>query len=158
MGDNQRPEPAPDGLPHLGHAVLKVRDLQHALAFYRDALGLREVAWRGDMVFLSSGQSHHELALVQAAQDDQAVPPNRRQVGLHHLAFRVGERLDTLRAWRTRLQSCGVGILGQSDHRVSQSLYVRDPDGLLVEIFVDADPAIWRDDPAAVACVAPLDL
>jgi catechol 2,3-dioxygenase len=149
----------PAGLPRLGHAVIKVRDLERALAFYRDALGLREVARHGgDMVFLSSGETHHELALVQVEPGDQAVPPNRRQVGLHHLAFRVGEHLDTLRAWRDRLRVLGIPILGLSDHRVSQSIYLRDPDGLLIELYVDADPAIWRADPAAVAHVAPLSL
>lgn len=157
----ERPPPAalPAGLPRLGHAVIKVRDLERALAFYRDALGLREVARHGgDMVFLSSGETHHELALVQVGPDAPAGPPNRRQIGLHHLAFRVGEHLDVLRAWRDRLQVLDMPILGLSDHRVSQSMYLRDPDGLLIELYVDADPAIWRADPAAVAHVAPLSL
>jgi catechol 2,3-dioxygenase len=153
------PDAPPGDPPRLGHAVIRVRDLQIALAFYRDVLGLREVAWHGgDMVFLSSGHSHHELALVQVEPGGQSVAPNRRQVGLHHVAFRVGERLDTLRAWRNRLRDLGVPILGLSDHRVSQSMYLRDPDGLLIELYVDADPAIWRADPAAVAHVAPLSL
>ena len=44
------------------------------------------------------------------------------------------------------------------DHRVSQSLTLTDPDGYVIELYVDADPAIWRDDPAAVASGAPLAL
>lgn len=145
--------------PGLGHVVIKVRNLERALAFYADGLGLREMARHGgDMVFLSSGRTHHELALLQVASGEPSTPPDRRQVGLHHLAFRVGEDLDTLRAWRDRMQDLGVPVLGQSDHRVSQSLYLRDPDGMLVELFVDADPAIWRENPAAVAHVAPLNL
>ena len=149
----------PDGPPRLGHAVIKVADLDRALRFYRDILGLPEVARHGgNMVFLSSGHTHHELALVQIAPDGQALLPDRRQAGLHHLAFRVGEDLDTLRAWRDRVTALGVPVLGLSDHRVSQSIYLRDPDGLLVELYVDADPAIWRADPTAVAHVAPLKL
>ena len=145
------------GAPRLGHAVIQVRDLERALAFYRDVLGLSEVArYGGNMAFLSSGASHHELALL--AVGPQATPPARAQVGLHHLAFRVGDDLDTLRAWRDRLDAMGHAILGLSDHRVSQSLYLRDPDGLLIELYVDADPAIWREDPSAVAHVGPLDL
>lgn len=159
MGDRPLPAVLPAGRPRLGHAVIKVSDLERALAFYRDALGLLDVARHGgDMVFLSSGETHHELALVQVEQGEQAGPLNRRQVGLHHLAFRVGEHLDVLRAWRDRLQVLGIPILGLSDHRVSQSIYLRDPDGLLIELYVDADPAIWRADPAAVAHVAPLSL
>jgi len=157
MGSNPTSAVVPVSPPRLGHAVLKVRDLERALTFYRDTLGLLEVARLGsEMVFLSSGQTHHELALVRVAPGEQAGSPDRRQVGLHHLAFRVGAHLDTLRAWRDRLQGMGIPILGLSDHRVSQSIYLRDPDGLLIELYVDADPAIWRADPAAVAHVAPL--
>lgn len=36
--------------------------------------------------------------------------------------------------------------------------YSKDPDGNTLECFVDADPAIWRDDPASVATVRPLTL
>jgi catechol 2,3-dioxygenase len=40
--------------------------------------------------------------------------------------------------------------MGMSDHTVSQSLYLGDPDGNEVELYVDADPSIWERDPAAV--------
>ena len=45
-----------------------------------------------------------------------------------------------------------------ADHRVSKSIYLTDPDGHGLELFVDTDPAIWREDPAAVATVEPLEL
>jgi catechol 2,3-dioxygenase len=51
-----------------------------------------------------------------------------------------------------------VRIAGISDHRVSQSIDLADPDGHGIELYVDADPAIWREDPTAVANVAPLAL
>ena len=40
--------------------------------------------------------------------------------------------------------------LGMSDHTVSQSLYLHDPDGNEVELYVDAGEAIWKNNPAAV--------
>ena len=43
-----------------------------------------------------------------------------------------------------------------ADHQVSQSIYLSDPDGNQVELFVDGDPAIWRADPSSVASIAPL--
>jgi catechol-2,3-dioxygenase len=49
-----------------------------------------------------------------------------------------------------------VSLSHGRDHEVSQSLYLRDPDGLLIELFVDADPALWADRPEAVATVRPL--
>ena len=45
-------------LQSLGHVVLKVRDLNRSVAFYRDVLGLKEVGKAGEkMVFFSFAQS-----------------------------------------------------------------------------------------------------
>lgn len=55
-----------------------------------------------------------------------------------------------LRKARQELEQAGVSIDGMSDHTVSQSLYMRDPDGNEVELYVDADESIWKNDPAAV--------
>src|SRR3990172_9274499 len=63
------------GAKALGHVVLRVRDLKRSLAFYRDTLGLKEVARYGArMVFLSCGENHHDLALQQIGKS--APDPN----------------------------------------------------------------------------------
>ncbi len=137
--------------------VLKVRDLERSAAFYRDVLGLREVArYQGRMAFFSAGENHHDLALLAVGPD--APPPDPRGVGLYHVAFKIGECLDELREARARLEAHDVPIVGTADHRVSQSIYLTDPDGNVLELFVDADPAIWRTEPDAVATVGPLEL
>jgi catechol 2,3-dioxygenase len=141
----------------LGHAVLKVRSLDASVPFYRDVLGLTEVARHGGrMVFFSCGDNHHDLALLEIGA--QAPLPEDRQVGLYHLAFRIGDSLDDLRACRDHLAAHSVELDGQSDHRVSQSLYCHDPDGIMIELYVDADPALWRDNPGAVAHIGTLKL
>lgn len=57
------------------------------------------------------------------------------------------------------LERAGVTINGMSDHTVSQSLYLLDPDGNEVELYVDADPSIWQKNPAAVlSLIKPLRL
>lgn len=141
----------------LGHAVIKVRDLERSARFYRDVLGMREVArYRSSMVFFSLGTNHHDLGLLQVGAD--APTPAQNSVGLYHLAFKVGDTLDELRACKQHLEQHGVPLLGSSDHGVSQSLYIQDPDGIDLELYVDADPAVWRDDPGAVATVKPLQL
>jgi catechol 2,3-dioxygenase len=145
-------------IQRVGHVVLKVRSLERSVAFYRDVLGLREVGRLGDRMvfFTATGDNHHDLALLEVGAN--APEPPREGVGLYHVAFKIGDSLEALRAARDHLARAGVPILGLSDHRVSQSLYLRDPDGHGLELYVDADPSVWRREPGAVATVAPLDL
>jgi catechol 2,3-dioxygenase len=142
---------------YLGHAVLRVRDLERSLGFYRDVLGFKEVARLGDrMVFLSTGEDHHDLALMEA--DDDSPGPDPEAIGTVHLAFKVGDSLQELREMKDRIERAGFQIVGISDHRVSKSVYVLDPDGLGVEVYIDEDPAIWKSDPTTIATVRPFAL
>lgn len=146
----------------VGHVVLKVRELERSVTFYRDVIGLKEVARLegvarlGRMVFFSQGQNHHDLALMEVGA--AAPMPERGSIGLYHVAFKIGDGLDDLHAAKTHLEANGVQILALRDHRVSQSIYLNDPDGNGLELYVDADPAIWRDDPRSVASTEPLKL
>lgn len=144
----------------LGHVVLKVRDLERSAAFYGETLGLRQVARdpASRMVFFAveGSGNHHDLAIIEVGREAPVADP--RAVGLAHVAFKVGDRLDDLRMMRARLAERGVVIRGMSDHVVSQSLYFGDPDGNTLECYVDADPAIWRERPETVATIRPLTL
>jgi len=135
---------------YLGHVVFYVRSLERSLAFYRDLLGFREVRriFGGKASALTSGRTHHELLLIEVG--DAPRPPTGHRLGLYHIGIKIGESLEELRAAKRELEEAGIGISGMSDHTVSQSLYLQDPDGNKVELYVDADEAIWKNDPSAV--------
>ena len=144
---------------YLGHVVFYVQDLKRSLAFYRDLLGFREVGriFDGKAAALTSGRTHHELLLIEVG--DAPGPSSGRRRGLYHIGIKIGDSLDELRTAKRELEQAGVALTGMSDHTVSQSLYLADPDGNEVELYVDADPAIWQKDPAAVlAPIKPLHL
>jgi len=135
---------------YLGHVVFYVKDLGRSLDFYRDLLGFKEVGriFDGAAAALTSGRTHHELLLIEVGE--APAPPSGRRLGLYHIGIKIGESLEELRAAKKELEQAGVHISGMSDHTVSQSLYLRDPDGNEVELYVDADEAIWKNNPAAV--------
>jgi catechol 2,3-dioxygenase len=145
-------------IQHIGHVVLKVSELDRAVAFYRDALGMQEVGRYGsDMVFFSaSGKNHHDLAIQGLGTG--AAKPSDNYTGLSHVALKIGDGLDALRAAKAHLERAGIAIRRMENHRVSQSIYIADPDGNEIELYVDDDPHIWEITPSAVATVEPLEL
>jgi catechol 2,3-dioxygenase len=144
---------------NVGHVVLKVRSIERSARFYRDVLGLKEVA-RGDfgrpMAFFSTGENHHDVAVMEVGPD--APTPAKDATGLYHVALRIGTTVDELRAARAHLEAHGITGMRVRDHVVSQSIYVDDPDGNNIELYVDADPATWREKPETVANSKPLAL
>jgi catechol 2,3-dioxygenase len=144
---------------YLGHVVFYVKDLEQSLAFYRDLLGFKEVGriFNGAAAALTSGRTHHELLLIQVG--DAPSPPTGRRRGLYHVGIKVGDSLAELRAAKQELERASIPIDGMSDHTVSQSLYLRDPDGNEVELYVDAEESVWKNNPAAVVSpIKPLHL
>ena len=144
---------------YLGHVVFYVKDLERSLGFYRDLLGFQEVGrvFDGAAAALTSGRTHHELLLIQVG--DAPGPPSGRRRGLYHIGIKVGDSLDELRAAKNDLERAGIPIDGMSDHTVSQSLYLHDPDDNEIELYVDADESVWKNSPAAVlAPIKPLRL
>lgn len=147
-------------IKELGHLVLYVRDIERSRRFYRDVLGWREIgeAFNGQAAAFSSGRTHHELLLIQVGADATPIPAGRR-VGLYHFGLKVGETDDELRVALETIQQAGVKVVGAADHAVTHSLYIEDPDGNEIELYIDVQPADWKTNPQKVlAPVRPLRL
>ena len=134
----------------LGHLVLYVRDLQTSRHFYGELLGWKQVGkYGGAAAAFSSGRTHHELLLIQVGANAAPIPSKPR-VGLYHFGLKIGETDDELRAAIAGLRERGVPITGMSDHGVTHSVYLLDPDGNEIEIYIDVQPAAWKDNAADV--------
>lgn len=149
----------------LGHLVLYVRDLDQSVHFYRDVLGWRQVLpasgeRNGPVAAFSapSQRTHHELLLIEVGPDAAELPSGRR-LGMYHFGLKVGDSDDELRAVREQLREAGVKIMGAADHKVTHSLYIADPDGNEIELYIDVPGVNWREDPEMFAApIRPLQL
>jgi catechol 2,3-dioxygenase len=118
----------------IGHAHIKVRDLDRAVAFYTRFFNLRVTEQlEGYYAFLSGGEFHHELALQNVGPAAPAAPS--RGVGLYHIAFEVPDQAAFAQAFRA-LRAAGVPVAAV-DHRISWAMYFSDPDGNGLEIYWD---------------------
>ena len=151
----------------LGHLVLYVRDLATSVRFYRDVLGWRPVMGGDDddplpfpaAAFAApSGRTHHELLLIQVGPDAAPLPPGRR-LGLYHFGVKIGDSDDELRDALATLREQHVRVIGMTDHTVTHSLYIADPDGNEIELYIDVPGVDWRNDPALITSpIKPLRL
>ena len=149
----------------LGHLVLYVSDIEISTHFYRDILGWRPISdaeqLRGLPVAAFSapnGRTHHELLLSQGGPGAEPIPSGRR-VGMYHFGLKIGDSDDDLREALATLQDHDVTITGASDHTVTHSLYIRDPDGNEIELYIDVPGVDWRSDPSLIlAPIRPLRL
>jgi catechol-2,3-dioxygenase len=140
----------------LNHAVLYVTDLARAVEFYRYALGFEvRMEIPGRAAFLRSPESanDHDLGLFEVGD---AVRPQSPYVGLYHLAWEVGT-LPELAEIRARLAERGA-LVGASDHRVSKSLYAKDPSGIEFEVMWRVPAEDWEQELRSGEMIAPLDL
>ncbi len=143
----------------LGHVVFYVRDLQTSVKFYTDIVGLdlKGFIFNNRAALLSGGSTHHELLLIQIGSADG--PLQGKRIGLYHVGWNVGDSLATLKALYEKLRAMDYPVDGLSDHTISQSIYLRDPDGNELELYVDDPGYDWKNDDGWMeAPVKPLDL
>lgn len=136
MGDKIHPD------TRIGHIHLTVSDLEKSLTFYRDLLGFEVTTWYGDSaVFLSTGGYHHHIGLNTWAGKN-ATPPPPGHTGMYHFAILLPDRKELAKIFK-KLWEVNYPIEGASDHGVSESIYLKDPDGNGVEIYSDKPKTEW---------------
>lgn len=134
--------PPPPPTVRIGHVHLKVADLERALGFWRDVLGLEVTQRLGDQAaFLSVGGYHHHIAL-NTWESAGGKPPPVRSTGLYHVALLYPTRTALADALR-RLIAADFPLDGAADHGVSEALYLRDPDDNGVELYWDRPTEEW---------------
>lgn len=131
----------------LGHVVLYVTNLKRSADFYRDTLGFHEIKRLSNMAIYSSGRTHHEMLLIEVG----GVPREKShpEPGLYHIGFKIGDSPEDIQKAHRELEEKDVPIVGATDHTVTHSLYILDPDGNELELYADVSD-IWKKNPEAV--------
>jgi glyoxylase I family protein len=151
---NQPPapqEPRRLQLRGLHHITLICSSIDRATAFYRDVLGLRLVKqtvnhddpsakhfYFGDAV----GSPGTVITCMEYPQMEEGVVGRG---STHHFAFTV-ETAEELDGWKHYLESRGVGCTDRLDRTWFSSIYLRDPDGHVIEIATRG-PGFTLDEP-----------
>jgi catechol 2,3-dioxygenase len=143
----------------IGHVHLKVSDLERSLQFYCSVLGFELMQYRGARAALISASGYHHHIALNTGESLGGAPPPRGTTGLDHFAIVYPTRAvlaDTIR----RLIASNIALERASDHGVSEAVYVRDPDGILIELSWDRPAEQWPRTPTGglAAGDKPLDV
>lgn len=126
-------------ISHVSQVNIKTQNLKESVVFYEEVIGfkvLEQTSWSA--TFSADGKT----ALLSVRQPDDVVPKQERTTGLYHFALLLPKRTDLARFLQHFID---IGLqFGSSDHLVSEALYLSDPDGNGIEIYVDRDPAEWN--------------
>ena len=140
----------------IGTLHLRVDDLDAQVAFYEDVLGFFLLAEDETTAALGTAEGRWPLLVLNASP---GAPPRRPgTTGLFHMAFRVPARAD-LGAMVLRIRANRTSIDGFADHNVSEAVYLTDPEGNGIELYVDRARDVWHSVEGGIFMTTePLDL
>ena len=132
----------------LDHVNIYVRNAARSHEWYTDILGLhtQDIFYhpgteRMRAAFLACDRDHaHDIALFEVG--DEAALPQKGQVGLNHVAWRMAN-LDDLAEMYQKLKTKGVPI-HVADNTVSIGVYFADPDGNGLEVYYELPRSQWN--------------
>lgn len=123
---------------YVGHVKIKVVNLERAIKFYRDILGFGILEQTTSTAKLTTDG---KTSILSLEQPQNVTPKQGRTTGLYHFAILLPEKSD-LANIVVQLTENGIRF-GASDHLVSEALYLHDPDGNEIEIYIDRHPSEW---------------
>jgi catechol 2,3-dioxygenase len=128
-------------LKRIGHVLLRVTDVERAKLFYTKVLGFqfREQDPDHGGVFLGLQEYGHTIDLMPLEKPGPLRTDN--MPGVQHIAFQVDSE-QALRDSYFELKDRGVEILRIMDHVSQKSIYFRDPDGNMLEIYYELPDAL----------------
>lgn len=112
----------------VGHMAIRVPDLDEAVAFHSDVLGLVETERIGDVSYLTCNERHHELILIRQPGDDR---------GYEHIGLEV-EDAEALERARSGVAAAGGELLGPTydgEPGIDRAALVRGPGGHVFKFF-----------------------
>ncbi len=139
----------------IGYVSLNVSEINRSLDFYEKVLGFKKVDRPSNERALLSVDRHPsylvELFQAKKAEAYRASMPETRRAGLYHFAILLPERkylADMLQNLSERRGE--IRFDGLADHLVSESIYIRDPDNIGIEIYCDRPSLQWKWDGSRV--------
>ncbi|WP_077213111.1 VOC family protein [Bacillus dakarensis] len=124
---------------YVDHVKIKVESLERSLKYYQEIIGFKVLEKTETSAKLTTDG---KTSILSLEQPENALPKQGRTTGLYHFAILLPNRSDlaniVFHFIENKIQ------LGSSDHLVSEALYLSDPDGNGIEIYIDRDPSQWH--------------
>lgn len=141
----------------IGEMHLTVANLERSLAFYCSLIGLQ-----------IAGRTDNRIVLAPPARGRIRINPPRRfselsiphgHGGFYHFSFHYPHRRELARIVKRFIDEA-YGIDDASDYGVAEAVFLRDPDGIPVELYTDRPEREWPRDNRGEICMIcrPLDL
>ncbi|MBE4907842.1 VOC family protein [Bacillus luteolus] len=123
----------------VGKVNLRVQNLARSIAFYKEVIGFKVLEQTAMSAILTADG---KTPLLSIEQPNHVVPKQGRTTGLYHFALLLPKRTDLAKIVQHFME---IGLqFGSSDHLVSEALYLSDPDGNGIEIYVDRASSEWE--------------
>lgn len=114
------------------HVLLVTGRYDEMCAYYRDIAGLKPF-WRNDRAGIAIFAGTHSLGDVTLLR-----VRGKQPIGMHHFGLEVQDEAD-LAAGAAKAAATKLEIVRQIDHPARRTVCLKDPDGLIIQFYVNRD-------------------